>query len=115
MARHRADYVGERRTDHFRCQLTPSEKRNLETGAELLGVNLSDYGRRYLPLGKVPRRQPHHRQRDKIRAQLFGELGRIGNNLNQLARHANETGNMPALAALESCLQEIKSATSRIV
>lgn len=46
---------------------------------------------------------------------LLGELGRVGNNLNQLARHANTSGCLPAESALREAIAELKATLNRIV
>ena len=46
---------------------------------------------------------------------LLGELGRVGNNLNQLARHANMSGSLPEASALRDAIAELKTTLSRIV
>lgn len=114
MARHPGDFIGERRSAYFGFQLTPSERRNLERRAEQNGMLLAEYVRQYLPLG-VPRRNRRQAQRSLDGTALIGELGRIGNNLNQLAKHANQTSRMPDEALLRSAIDELKSVFSRIV
>ena len=46
---------------------------------------------------------------------LLGELGRVGNNLNQLARHANMSGCLPEEQALRDAIADLKTALNRIV
>jgi Bacterial mobilisation protein (MobC) len=115
MARPRADYTGERRTGYFGFQLTPSERRILEHGAEQRGVTMAEYVRSFLPLATRPKREAQRQRRSRESAAIVGELGRIGNNLNQLARRANETGRIPELALLEPVTAGLKAAFSRIV
>lgn len=65
-------------------RVSDEEKRELMRLATEQGMSLSDYLRSVL-LGKeiIVRRESH------APASLVQELSRIGNNLNQLARHAN--------------------------
>ncbi len=46
---------------------------------------------------------------------LLAEFGRVGNNLNQLARRANQTERFPEEALLRSVIAELKAAIDRIV
>jgi len=115
MARTRADYVGERRTDRFTFQLTPTERHVLERGAEERGLLMAEYVRSHLPVALLPNGTNHQRRRSREIVALVGELGRIGNNLNQLAHRANETRRMPEEALLRSVINELKMVFGRIV
>jgi hypothetical protein len=115
MARVRATYVGERRTAYFGFQLTPQERRNLERHAEERGMLMAEFVRSHLPLGAPANDAGHQRRRAREIADLLGALGRIGNNLNQLAHHANETRRLPEAALLREAITELKAAFSRIV
>ena len=42
--------------------------------------------------------------------EAMSELPRVGVNFNQIARHANATGNMPALAELRAIRGELEAA-----
>ena len=48
MARYERTYAGERRTETSVCQLTPSERAELDAAAALQGARLSDYARELL-------------------------------------------------------------------
>ena len=116
MARLRADFSGERRTSHFGLQLTPSERAELERRAQKRGMMLAEFVRAccFLTSGQdadAPRRGT----RDASAAAIVAELGRVGNNLNQLARHANETGLIEDHEALRETITELKAAFGRIV
>jgi hypothetical protein len=115
MARYELAYSGERRTAHLGVQLTPSERQGLAEAAEGAGARLSDYVRslclqRSAAAGLVAgtRRNP------EAKALMF-ELTAIGNNLNQLARHANTSGRMPEAAALHEVLELVKAAMGRVL
>jgi len=92
----------ERRTAGLRIQLTPTERATIEGNAAQSERNLSDYARDFL-LSKT-KAQPAPRLSPValvvLRA-LVGQLVRLGNNVNQLARRANEQGNMPAQKTLD--------------
>ncbi len=64
---------------------------------------------RDVSLGAVPKAR-----RNRTENQLILELGRIGNNLNQLARLAHSRGELPAQEQLEAALGEVLAAVRRI-
>jgi hypothetical protein len=115
MARYEQSYEGERRTVHLGVQLTPSERRELETAAEKAGARLSPYVRE-LCLSRLPvvgivagtRRNPDAKA-------LMGELAAVGNNLNQLSRHANTSGAMPEARELRDVLDMVKAAMGHVL
>jgi hypothetical protein len=114
MARPPANYKGERRTEHFGFQLTPGEKAELESRAKEQGLLPAEFARKRLALGGPPVADAGLR-RDPGTAALVGALGRIGNNLNQLAHHANETGRLGDAALLAQVMEELKAALRRIL
>jgi hypothetical protein len=92
MARPRKDDDA-RLTETIAFRVTPAERLQLEADALAAGLNSApEYARRKaLRRGPVIVRQ--HRTLDHA---VFDELRRIGNNLNQLARIANQTGRIPS-------------------
>lgn len=56
-----------------------------------------------------------HRLRTRVDKKALYHLGRIGNNLNQLARVANTTGRLAAAARLETTLEDVRAAIRRLV
>lgn len=64
---------------------------------------------REVSLGIVPRAR-----RNRFEDRILVELGRIGNNLNQLARVAHGTGRLPARDELRTTLEEILALVRRI-
>ena len=91
MARYRADDASERRTAKVTVQLTPSERAALDADAAAQGcATLSEYARELMfqraaiGLGR--------RQRNPEAAAVMRELAASGNNLNQIARQLNTTG-----------------------
>lgn len=53
-------------------------------------------------------------KRNRIEDRLIVQLGRVGNNLNQLARLAQSTGQLPTRDQLHATLEEILAAIRRI-
>src|SRR5215472_15135884 len=110
MARYEKTYRGERRTEFVGLHLTPSERAELDSAAALQGANVSDYSRELLfrrsaAVVAGTRRNPEA-------ATLARELSALGNNLNQIARHANTTGE---LRDLDELLDLVKHALSRVI
>jgi hypothetical protein len=115
MARLRATYAGERRTAHFGFQLTPSERADLERRAEERGMLLAEFVRACCLLNHAAGDTSATRPRMRDATALLGELGRVGNNLNQLARHANMSGSLPEETLLRDAITELKATLGRIV
>jgi hypothetical protein len=116
MARLKASFAGERRTSHFSLQLTPTERAELERRAQKRGVVIAEFVRAccFVNPGKETD-TPRRGTRDSAAVAIVAELGRVGNNLNQLAKHANETGLIDDQAALRETITELKAALGRIV
>ncbi len=88
MARRSKTDTSERRTATVTVQLTPTERATLDERVEAAGIRcMSDYARAALLGYELRGRDPLHET--AVRA-LFA----IGNNLNQLAKHANTTGHI---------------------
>jgi hypothetical protein len=77
------------RTKHITIRLTPDERITIDGSAERAGLTSGSYARQILLGAPAPRqvRRPPIERRELAR--LLGELGSIGNNINQLARAAN--------------------------
>jgi hypothetical protein len=95
-------------------RVSPDEHQTISLAADTLGVSLSDLGRVML-LG-LPMPQP---PRPVIDVQTYGELGKIGGNLNQIARSLNAMqagapgqvdmpGLVAELAALREAIREVR-------
>ncbi|HTV29785.1 MAG TPA: plasmid mobilization relaxosome protein MobC [Xanthobacteraceae bacterium] len=113
MPRYERSYAGERRTTSVRVKLTPTEKQALEAAAAPRGGNVSDYVREICLVrrGGAPpevRRNPEARR-------LMEELRAIGNNLNQIARHANVIGEVGSRDELSTTLRELQRAMARVI
>ena len=64
---------------------------------------------REVSLGVIPRAR-----RNRIEEGIIHQLGRIGNNLNQIARLAQAAGHLPTADQLRSTLEEILALVRRI-
>jgi len=108
MARPRAPEE-ERRSECFAIRLTPAERLALQEEAERLSLSPTSLARQRLLRGRVVVQE--HRRLDP--RQVF-ELGRIGVNLNQIARALNSGQNINP-AAIEAALAELRSLLAQIV
>ena len=77
----------EGRTATILVHLHPKEKEGVSIAAQTLGITLSDLGRVMLLGLEVPLPP-----RPTIDAKTHGELGKVGSNLNQIAKRLNEGG-----------------------
>lgn len=100
MARYERGYKGERRTDDLHLKLTPSERAELEEAARGQGAaNLSIFARELLfrraaAVVAETRRNPEAKAiMQALNAAAF-QLNAIGNNLNQISRALNATGEL---------------------
>lgn len=87
----------EKRTERLPyARLTVAERVTVEGMAAQAGLSVSDFARRAVlgqKLDPKPRRRPAPIER--AGGAYLTELGRIGINLNQIARRANASGNIP--------------------
>jgi mobilization protein MobC len=114
MARYERTYAGEKRTEGLRVMLTPSELRELEDAAKEQGApKLSIFVRELLfrraaAVVAATRRNPEAKAiMQALEAAAF-ELNAIGNNLNQIARHLNTTGELRDWGELREALDLFK-------
>lgn len=115
MARYRATDASERRTASLRGWVTPTEKNEVAARAARAGTPLSEYVRD-LCLSRTPAAPVvAGTTRNPTAKVLADELRAIGVNLNQLARIANQTGELRKEGELERTLQEIKAAVARVI
>lgn len=95
-------------------RLTAAERAQIEAQAARAGLALGSHARRVL-LGAEPPRQA---RRPSVEAAALSaavaQLGRVGSNLNQLARRANE-GRFPAPPELAAGLAEVRAAVALMI
>ena len=85
-------------------RMSPEELRAVAQRAHDCGKCLSTYMRR-VALGSIPRARPR-----RIEQEAVYQLGKIGNNLNQLTRVANARGQIRQVQRLEQVLEELLDA-----
>jgi hypothetical protein len=87
MARRKQTDAGERQTVSLSLWIKPSEKAELDERAAAAGVKLADFARAALLGYRLNAKDP-------LREKALFELSAIGNNLNQIARHVNASGEL---------------------
>lgn len=78
------------RTAHLTIRLTPEERAKLDSDAERAGLTTGSYGRKVLLGAPQPRQVRRVVVEKQMLSKLLGELGKIGGNLNQLAKATNQ-------------------------
>jgi hypothetical protein len=121
MARYKRTDAGERRTTMLGVQLTPSERAELEEAAKGQGApNLSTYARELLfrrtaAIVAATRRHPDDLAAIMREMLSCGNaLANPGNNLNQIARHLNTTGDLRDFRELRDTLDAVREAADMI-
>jgi hypothetical protein len=115
MARYRATDASERRTAKLTVQLAPTERHELDAAAARAGKALSDYVRQ-LCLRRGGRSQKvAGTQRNPEAKALADELRAIGNNINQLARVANQTGELRCEVELTRVIDRLVTTMDRVI
>ncbi len=117
MARRKKTYAGERFTVKRTLQLTPTMAAELDAAAERQGATWSDFARELMfrRLGMPGIVAGARRNPDKkalfaaLRAAAF-EHSANGNNLNQIARHLNMTGELTNWADLREAVELFRKA-----
>lgn len=109
-----------RRTEALRIRLTEAERAAVNAAAEVAGVGVCSFARVVIvgAVGQTPtpaprrRREPSTPTRDL--AKVIGALGKIGNNLNQLARCANSGFDVDP-AIIREAIAELRQLRETIV
>jgi len=85
-------------------RVSHEEQEKLKENALNLGVTISDYIRKNTLNAPVSSRGKKSNLDHKILGQLLGQIGKIGNNINQLTRSVN-SGIIPQPIHLDSALE----------
>jgi len=104
------------RSHCLHCRLLPDEKTTIVTRASERGISASQYLRE-AALG-TPHRPPKRRiptVAEKLLAQVIGQLGRVGNNLNQLTHLSHIEGHVADSLKLSATLSELRAVLSSLV
>jgi hypothetical protein len=102
--------VYEPRCHQLNISLTATEQANITARAAALGMRPAPFGRALIlgRDGSPAAREPQNNHKQLI----YGQLVRLGNNLNQLVRRLHQTGE-PLPADLEPLLRDIRHAIAR--
>jgi hypothetical protein len=106
---------GKRARQFLSVRMTDAEKETIKRRATAYGMSLSDFARIVL-LSDLKEPPPSRTDPTAIRA-LAWELSKVGTNLNQLAKRANEAakiGSEKELAALIAMEAEVRAVAERI-
>ena len=99
------------RTERMNLRLTPEELARLKQDADIAAVELSTFARARIMDGPVPRRARRKSVDHEKLATVLVALGKLGTNLNQLAKVANATGDLTHfrnVKLLKNRLEEIR-------
>lgn len=93
---------------HVNLRLTEIQYDIISTAAKQANLSLSEYIRRQLMRGKVIAKYEIVADVPELK-KLISEFGKIGNNLNQIARHFNSGGihSQEIQNAIKRCITEI--------
>lgn len=100
------------RDTHLTIRLTKEERAAIDEAAEAAGLAAGSYARRQLIGAGAPRAVKRARSDRAELVRLLAQFGRVGSNLNQIARKANsgEDVNTSALAAALGNLDTMRDA-----
>lgn len=99
-------------------RLTSDERAAVVAAAEAVGLGPSSFARfaTVQAAGRIPPTvRKRHDTTAKTIAPFLGELGRIGSNINQIARVANSTGDLAALSAAEDFRADLERLTVAVL
>jgi DNA-binding ferritin-like protein len=112
MARLHKEDTSERRTAYVSFFVTPAERDELNERAAALGIGRSEF-LRIVALSDLKKPAPNARSPEVIR-ELANEISRVGNNINQLAKLANECRAMPDKQALNEVTESIIASLGKV-
>ena len=101
----------EPRSEQFNLSLTASELASIKRRAQAVGMRPVHFGRALL-LEEGRKSVPKGEPASNANRLIYGQLVRLGNNLNQLVRHLHQTGD-PLPADLEPLLTDIRQIIMR--
>ena len=101
----------EPRDKQLNLSLTQSEFESIKRRAYAVGMRPVHFGRVAL-LTNDGKAAPRCDQESNVNRLIYGQLVRLGNNLNQLVRHLHQTGD-PLPADLEPLLKDIRQIIAR--
>lgn len=113
MARRKAGDTGELLSKTLTLKLSATDRAEAERRAASAGLPLSTYVRLKLSGGHAP---PAVIGRDPgVLRHLANEISRVGNNLNQLTKTANQTGRLDQERALREVCERVVEALTKVI
>ncbi len=102
----------ETRSELLQVRMTPSEMAQLRDHAARGGLGVSAHARQVLVQAPPPRRRPTPSLETDLLAQTLRELGKLGSNVNQIARRLNMDMAVPPREVIEAmtAVLEVRSA-----
>ncbi|MCU7846937.1 MAG: plasmid mobilization relaxosome protein MobC [Candidatus Thiodiazotropha sp. (ex Lucinoma kastoroae)] len=97
--------VSTKRTPPFSLRLSVDERSEIERRSRAAGLSIAGYFKS-AALNRRPRKFRHPQVDRKELARLLGQLGRVGNNLNQLSRTLN-AGSSIEIPELMTALKDL--------
>ena len=103
-------------THHINLRLTDTQYEIICKAAEQTDLSLSEYIRKQVMKGKVITKYEIVADVPELK-KLIAEFGKIGNNLNQIARHFNQGGihSQEMRQAINKCIAEIYEMKYKVV
>jgi hypothetical protein len=100
------------RTAHLMVRLTPAERATLDAAADRAGLSLAGYARSTLLAAKPVRQARRPPVERAALARLLGAVGKLGANVNQIARVLNAGGSIdpPAFAGATADIAVVRAA-----
>lgn len=99
----------ENRSEYLRVRLTPEEIEQLRRDADTAAVSVSDVARAQLLNAPIPKRKYRRSVDHEKLAEVLQQLGKIGGNLNQLAKVANTTGDLTHVRNMRELKSELEA------
>lgn len=97
------------RDTHLKIRITPEEKAALKALAKSHDMTLADFVRQRVgeakPVGREPKKVGEFRRADPM---LLANIGRVGSNLNQIARWANQYKSAAEASAVITALVAVE-------
>jgi hypothetical protein len=103
--------ISEPRCRQLNFSLTENELASITRRAEAVGMRPIHFGRALL-LSQESKPAREREPESNVRRLIYGQLVRLGNNLNQMVRHLHQTGD-PLPADLEPLLMDIRQIIAR--
>ena len=99
-------------------RLTPEERAAVVAAAEVAGLGPSSFARLATLQAAGGPRPDLRRKPDAFRldlARVLGGLGRIGSNVNQIARVANSSGDVASIVAIDHLRGQLQELTQAVL